>query len=239
MAPTENPGMNAILNGNGCRALVAIRRLTAISFLTFAAACGTTSETVFTSAGEDSSPSTMPSDTAAPTPVPTPEGTPTEYSTSLFTPAFAVDLPPGWVVSERAADVAQIYQRCDSCPHGGEENGEITLDMSSGDMSVEDVIADLQEAVGMDPAEVTAIEVGELTGMHFVATRSETTDVAFQTSGYHSEPFGLPIDVYALTLGDQTATLFIDPHEAQGTEGEAFMTAAHQILASLRTLEPD
>ena len=71
--------------------------------------------------------------------------------------------------------------------------------------------------------------------MMFIGTRTELGgDVSFQTSGYHSEPFGLPIDVYVLTFGRKTATVFVDPHQATGTEGEAFMEAAREILESAR-----
>lgn len=166
---------------------------------------------------------------------PTPSGTPTEYATSEFQPAFTVVLPAGWIVSERTADVAQIYQECAGCPHGGEENGEITFDMTSADMSLDEAIADLQTAANLEPGEVIPVELGELSGKMFIGTRTELGgDVSFQTSGYHSEPFGLPIDVYVLTFGGKTATVFVDPHQATGTEGEAFMEAAREILESAR-----
>lgn len=206
--------------------------------LLVASACGTTAQPTLSSVDGQSSPTAR----ATPIPVslvplPSPEGTPSEYTTSVFRPVFTVTIPAGWTVAERAADVVQIYQRCDACPHGGEEHGEITFDMSSAAASVEDSMADLQAAVGMDPSPIVSAEVGTLVGQSFVATRGETTDVAFATSGYHSEPFGLPIGVYALELGDQTATVFVDPHQAMGDEGEAFMAAAADILATLRAVE--
>ena len=104
---------------------------------------------------------------------PTPSGTPTEYATSEFQPAFAVVLPAGWIVSERAADVAQIYQECAGCPHGGEENGEITFDMTAADIPVEEAIADLQTAANLEPGEAVPVELGELSGLMFTGTRTE------------------------------------------------------------------
>lgn len=180
--------------------------------------------------------SAAPAPSQASVAAPTPSGTPTEYATSEFQPAFAVEVPAGWIVSERAVDVAQIYQECVECAHGGEENGEITFDMTSAAMSLEEAIADLQTAANLEPGEVVPVELGELSGLMFTGVRSESAgDVRFQTSGYGSGPFGLPLDVYALTFGGKTATVFVDPHEATGPEGEAFMEVAREILESVRT----
>jgi hypothetical protein len=164
---------------------------------------------------------------------PSASGIPAEYATSEFQPSFVVTLPGGWVVAERAADVAQIYQSCSSCLHGGEENGEITIDLTSADMTVDEAIAVLQTAANLQPGEVAPVEVGELSGLMFSGTRRGPSDVSFQPSGYHSGPFGEPIDVYALTFGGQTATVFVDPHDAEGAAAEAFREAATQILESL------
>ena len=178
--------------------------------------------------------STAPTQSAQESIAPTPSGTPTEYASSEFQPAFTVVLPAGWIVSERAVDVAQIYQECAGCPHGGEENGEITFDMTSADMSLEEAIADLQTAANLEPGEVVPVELGEFSGLMFTGTRTESGgDVRFQASGYGSEPFGLPIGVYVLTFGGTTATVFVDPHQATGPEGEAFMEAARDILESV------
>ena len=165
---------------------------------------------------------------------PSPSGTPYEYATSEFQPPFTVDLPAGWIVAERAAEIAQIYQSCSSCAHGGEENGEISIDMTSTGMTVENAIAVLQDAANLEPGEVAPVEVGELSGLMFTGTRTGTSDVSFQPSGYHSSPFGDPIDVYAVTFGGQTATVFVDPHEAEGAAGDAFREVASQILESIR-----
>jgi hypothetical protein len=216
-----------------------VRSIAAIVILAAcASACGDAGPGQSTDTASPIEPSV--SNSAAPTQsaqgsiAPTPSGTPTEYATSEFQPAFAVEVPAGWIVSERAAEVAQIYQECAGCPHGGEENGEITFDMTSANMSLEDAIADLQTAANLEAGDVVPVELGELSGLMFTGTRTESADVSFLTSGYRSEPFGLPIDVYALTLGGETATVFVDPHQATGTEGEAFMEAAREILSGVR-----
>ena len=178
--------------------------------------------------------SAVATESAGPSVAPSPSGTPYGYVTSEFQPSFAVDLPAGWIVAERAADIAQIYQTCSSCPHGGEENGEISIDMTLADMTVDDAIAVLQDAANLEPGEVAPVEVGELSGLMFTGTRAGTSDVSFQPSGYHTSPFGDPIDVYAVTFGGKTATVFVDPHLAEGAAVEAFREVASQILESIR-----
>jgi hypothetical protein len=178
--------------------------------------------------------SAVPTESAGPSVAPSPSGTPYEYVTSEFQPAFSVDLPAGWIVAERAAEIAQIYQSCSSCPHGGEENGEISIDMTLAGMTVDEAIAVLQGAANLEPGDVAPVEVGELSGLMFTGTRTGLSDVSFQPSGYHSGPFGDPIDVYAVTFGGKTATVFVDPHLAEGDEGEAFREVATRIMESIR-----
>lgn len=162
----------------------------------------------------------------------TPSGTPTEYTTTVFQPAFTVELPAGWTVAERAPEVAQIYQECQTCAHSGEENGEITFDMTSADMSLDEAVADLLKADNIEASAVASAQVGTLSGKTFTATRTGPPN--FRSSGYHSDPAGLPIDVYVLTVAGKTATVFVDPHEASGTAGQDFMAVAAQILESVR-----
>ena len=57
--------------------------------------------------------------------------------------------------------------------------------------------------------------------------------MSFQTSGYHSEPFGLPIDVYVLTFGGTTATVIVDPHQATDPRARRSWMAAREILESV------
>jgi hypothetical protein len=141
-------------------------------------------------------------------------------------------LPAGWTVAERGADVAQIYKECSTCAHGGEENGEITFDMTLADKSVDEAVADLIEADNIQADAAGPVKVGTLSGKRFTATR--TGPVQFRPSGYGSDPVGLPIDVYVLTVAGKTATVFVDPHEATGEAGEGFMGVALQILESVR-----
>ena len=73
------------------------------------------------------------------------------YQTKIFRPGFSVDVPAGWIVLERDTTAAQIYVECDTCAHGGEENGEITLDSTLAALSPEDTIARLRGALNVDP----------------------------------------------------------------------------------------
>ena len=164
--------------------------------------------------------------------IPAPSGTPREYATAVFQPAFTVELPAGWTVAERAPEVAQIYQECQTCAHSGEENGEITFDMTLADMSLDEAVADLLMADNIEASAVDAAQIGTLSGKKFTATR--TGQPNFRSSGYHSDPAGLPIDVYVLTVARRTATVFVDSHEASGSAGQDFMAVAAQILESVR-----
>jgi hypothetical protein len=164
--------------------------------------------------------------------IPAPSGRPREYTTTEFQPGFTVELPAGWTVAERAPEVAQIYQECQTCAHGGEENGEITFDMTSAAMSLDEAVADLLNADNIEASAVDSAHVGGLSGKKFTATRAGPPN--FRSSGYHSEPAGLPIDVYVLTVAGKTATVFVDPHEASGSAGQDFMAVAVQILESVR-----
>ena len=140
-----------------------------------ASSCGTAPETAPSTADRPSPTATSTPFAVSLEPLPSPEGTQSEYATSVFAPSFTVTIPAGWTVAERASDVVQIYQRCDACAHGGEEHGEITLDMTAAESSIEEAIADLQTAVGIDPSPAVGAQVGTLTGQSFVATRSEAT----------------------------------------------------------------
>jgi hypothetical protein len=141
-------------------------------------------------------------------------------------------LPAGWTVAERALEVAQVYQECQTCSHGGEENGEITFDMTLADMSLDEAVADLLKADNIEASAVDSAQVGAFTGKKFTATRTGPPN--FRSSGYHSDPAGLPLDVYVLTVAGKTATVFVDSHEASGSVGQDFMAVAGQILESVR-----
>jgi hypothetical protein len=150
----------------------------------------------------------------------------------VFQPALTVDLPAGWTAAERAPEVAQIYEECKTCEHAGEENGEITFDMTLADMSLDEAVADLLKADGIKASAVEPVHVGTLSGQKFTATRAGPPN--FRSSGYHSEPAGLPVDVYVLTVAGKSATVFVDPHEARGKAGQDFMSVATQILESVQ-----
>jgi hypothetical protein len=162
-----------------------------------------------------------------------PSGSPSRYTSTQFEPSFTVDLPAGWIVAERGSDVAQIYQECSTCAHGGEENGEISLDMTYADRSLDEAIADLLKADNAAPSGVEKIKLGTVSAAKFTATRTGKGEPSFRATGYHSEAAGLPIDVYAVTVAGKTVTVFIDAHEATSSAGAAFMDTARQILEDL------
>jgi hypothetical protein len=162
-----------------------------------------------------------------------PSGSPSTYKSTQFEAAFTVDLPAGWIVAERGADVAQIYQECSTCAHGGEENGEISIDMTYADKPLDEAVADLLKAANIKASGVEKIQLGTVSGAKFTATRTGQGEPSFTTTGYHSEAAGLPIDVYVVTIAGKTATVFVDPHEASGSAGDRFMDTARQILESL------
>ena len=217
-----------------------LRRTAAIALAVLCTACAAagSGESLEASTATESatvSPSVVATESAhTSVPPPTPSGTPAEYATSVFQPPFTLELPAGWIVAERHADIVQIFQSCSTCLYDGEENGAITIDMTSAGMTVDEAITILQEAASLDPGDVVPVELGELSGLMFTGTRTGPSDVTFQPSGYHTSPFGDPIDVYALTFGGKTATVFVDPHEAEGDAGGAFRDAATQIIETVR-----
>src|SRR4029079_6372879 len=52
------------------------------------------------------------------------------YRSRIFDPAFSAVLPVGWTVAERDPSGVQFFKPCRTCLEGGEENGEVTLDMA-------------------------------------------------------------------------------------------------------------
>jgi hypothetical protein len=115
----------------------------------------------------------------------------------VFSPAFTVRLPPGWTVAERDAGAAQLYQQCDTCEHGGEENGEVTLDMGEQSKPVPVALARLRQVKNAVPEPATRVRLGALAGWEFTATRTGKGDVLFEDSGYDTDPTGAPLQVYA------------------------------------------
>ena len=181
------------------------------------------------------------SDVAAPSPAApassvnaTPGGSPSAYKSTQFQVPFTIELPGGWTVAERGPDVAQIYQQCSTCAHSGEENGEISLDLTYADKSVDEALADLLKADNIKASDVGKGQLGGLSGAKFTATRTGQGEPSFGTTDYHSEPAGLPIDVYVVTVAGKTATVFVDPHEASGDAAERFIESALHVLGSFR-----
>ena len=167
---------------------------------------------------------------AAATVIAGPMGTP--YQTTVFDPPFRLDLPKGWVVAERAPDVVQIYRRCASCLHQGEENGEITLDMALAKLSPAKAITILHRTPGIRATPVQSVTYGRLRGPGFVARRTGDM-IRFPRSGYGSDPTGAPIKVFVVRVAGTTVTVFIDTHERPPAKAPAFMQDAAAILRTL------
>ena len=155
------------------------------------------------------------------------------FKSKVFDPGFRLERPRGWVVRERAPDVAQIYRRCSGCMHGGEENGEITFDMALAKLTAAKAIALLHRTGGIRATPIRIVIYGRLRGPGFTARRTGDM-IEFPRSGYRSDPTGAPIKVFVVRAAGKTVTVFIDPHERPPAKAPAFMQAAGAILKTLR-----
>jgi hypothetical protein len=190
---------------------------------------------VLTACGGSSSPTTAgqpttPAPETSPTPSPSPSSGP--YASTVFSPAFTVLLPPGWTVAERDEGAAQLYKQCDTCTHGGEENGEITLDMGLQKSSIRAAADQLRKATNVVAGPLRPIKLGELSGLAFTATRTGKGDVQFQDSGYDTDPHGAPLQVYAVRVATRTMTVFLDP-PPPGPAVNAFRVLADSVLSRM------
>jgi hypothetical protein len=168
---------------------------------------------------------------AAATATARPTGVP--YKATVFDPTFRLELPEGWVVMERAPDAAQFYRGCASCVHEGEENGEITLDMTLAKLTPAKAIALLRRAPGIRATPVHTVTYRRLRGWGFRGRRTGGM-IEFPRSGYRSDPTGAPIDVSVIRAAGKTVTIFVDPHERPRTKAPVFMQDAAAILRTLR-----
>jgi hypothetical protein len=157
----------------------------------------------------------------------------TTYASWQFKPAFTVQVPAGWIVSERDERGTQIWRRCNTCPHLGEDNGEVTLDMALGRLTLSKAVAQLRKAENIHAGPVRHVRLGALAGLGFTANRTGG-DVLFADSGYNSEPQGEPFDVYAVTAAGRTLTIFIDPHASHASAARAFTASAIELVKTLR-----
>ena len=161
-------------------------------------------------------------------------GGPTDFRTTKFVPAFSVHLPGGWVVAERDVDLAQLYQECSSCAHGGEENGEITVGREFESLAPAKAAARLAAKQTGKAGVVEAAEVASHAGAHLAITRPGTAQLWFTETGYHSEGTGDPVDVYFVDVGGKTLNVVVDSHTAAGAAATVFHRTAAQILETLR-----
>jgi len=155
------------------------------------------------------------------------------YHSLLFRPAFSVALKSGWTVAERDAGAAQIYKICASCEHGGEERGELTLDMALSASQPKSAIKLLRRTTGIAPGKVHTFSIGALRGLAFTARR-QNLPIEFARSGYRTDPSGSPLEVMVVRAQGKTVTIFIDPHEATKAQTPAFMKNARVLLRTLR-----
>ena len=169
---------------------------------------------------------TLPSPASA---SPSPPATPTDFTSSVFKPPFSVRLPAGWTVAERDEGAAQLYRECDTCTHGGEENGEITLDMGLQKKSLPAAIASLRRAANVKAGPTTKVKLGELSGYAVVLTRTGKGDVVFSDGGYDTDPTGAPLTVYALRANGPTITVILDPPRP-GPAVPVFLRTASSVL---------
>ncbi len=202
-----------------------------VSIMLMVVGCGSTASEKESAASATTAVISTTSTTTSTSTSPSSNGT---YQTKIFRPAFSVDLPSGWTVVERDAAAAQIFVPCDACEHGGEENGEITLDMTLGKVSPEEAIAKLRGASNAESQPAAPAHVGSLDGFKFTATRTGAGEVKFADIGYHTEADGEPIDVMAMDVGGRTVTIFMDPHVATGPAAQEFATVAAEILKSIQ-----
>jgi hypothetical protein len=162
-----------------------------------------------------------------------PTGEPTDFRATTFTPAFSAHLPAGWTVAERDADLAQAYEQCTSCVHGGEENGEITIGRDLSSLPPAEAAARVVAAQNGTAGPIEPAEVASYTGTHVAITRPGTTELLFTESGYHTEATGDPVDLYFIDVDGQTLSILVDAHTASGADATAFHEAVAEILASL------
>jgi hypothetical protein len=158
---------------------------------------------------------------------------PSRFESARFRIPFTVDVPGGWTAVERNDEVAQLWRLC-SCPHEGEEHGEISLDLSLTDASPKAAAEQLATAPQLDAPVVEPWSEGDLLGFHFVGRRNGRTEVEFPATGYRTESVGDPFDVIVVDTGRGSVVVFVDPHEAKGADADEFRATAAKILGSLR-----
>ncbi len=157
----------------------------------------------------------------------------TIYKSQIFKPAFSVVLQPGWTVAEWDVGAAQIYKKCADCIHGGQENGEVTLDMALSRSTPKSAIKQLRDTPGLVPEPVNSLSIGTLRGWSFMAQR-DNVPIVFPQNGYRTDPSGSPLQIIAVRARGKTVTIFIDPHEATPAQTPRFMKNATTLLRGLR-----
>jgi hypothetical protein len=162
------------------------------------------------------------------------QGVPGDFRTSTFVPGFSAHLPAGWTVEERDVGLAQLWQKCPSCEHGGEENGEITIGRDLSALPPAEAAAHVVAAQTGTAGPIEPANIASHAGTHVSITRPGTAELRFTESGYHTEATGDPVDVYFIDVGGQTVSILVDSHIAAGTAATAFHQTVAEFFQSLQ-----
>jgi len=156
------------------------------------------------------------------------------FHSSMFQPPFTVRLPTGWIVAERNPLGVQFYKSCRSCPDGGEEHGEVTLDSSLSNLSVARAIKLLHRTTsGAEAGPVHQVAIGSLQGMAFTARRIGRP-VQVPQIGYSTDPTGQPLLVLVVKRVGKTLTILVDSGPVPKAQAAIFTANADALLKTLK-----
>jgi hypothetical protein len=160
---------------------------------------------------------------------------PSTFRTSTFAAPFTADLPGGWTGVERGEEVAQLWVACETCEHDGEENGEISLDLTLAAKPVDEVARAMAAAPRLKSvSSIEPFSAGTLRGVHFTGTRpGGFGEVRFEEIGYHTEAEAEPIEVIVVKAAGKSVVVIVDPHKSKGDDALDFRSSAADVLAHL------
>ena len=156
------------------------------------------------------------------------------YHSAMFQPPFTVRLPTGWIVAERNPLGVQFYKSCRSCPDGGEEHGEVTIDSSLSNLSVTRAIKLLHRTTsGAKVGPVQQVAIGSLQGMGFTARRIGRA-VQVPQIGYSTDPTGQPLLVLVAKRVGRILTILVDSGPIPRAQAAIFTANANALLKTLK-----
>ena len=126
-----------------------------------------------------------------------------------------------------------MYKPCGTCPEGGEENGEVTLDMALAAAPLARAIQVLHRTSGIAAGPIRPTTIGSLHGLAFTAGRKGLA-IQFYPAGYSTDTTGPPLRILVARVAGKTLTVFLDPPIHHPTRVASFMATANGILKSLR-----